>query len=93
VTERRPPGSSAVPNAVPTSARTPCAASSPGSRDVSSSTFSWRSCPRRHAPAPSGTNVVASLTKRSGAGAENSVMMAQSASTLANGRSPARMLP
>ena len=58
VTERRPAGSSASPNAVPTEARTPCPASNAGMRDVSTSTFSWCSPPRRHAPAPSGTNVV-----------------------------------
>ena len=71
VTERRPAGSSASPNDVPTEARTPCPASSAGIRDVSTSTFSWCSPPRRQAPAPSGTNVVASRTKRSGAGVEN----------------------
>ena len=42
--------------------------------------------PRRHAPAPSGTNVVMSRTNRSGAGLENSVMTAQSGPTRPNGR-------
>ena len=66
-----PGGSSAAPNAVPTVALTPCDASRAGIADVSTRMFSWRSVPRRHAPAPSGTNVVASRTNTSGAGAEN----------------------
>ncbi len=71
VTARRPAGSSAAPNDDPTLAATPCDPRSAGIRDVSTSTFPWRSLPRRHAPFPSGTNVVMSRTKMSGAGAEN----------------------
>jgi hypothetical protein len=48
---------------------TPHEASRAGIKDVSTSTYSCRSRPRRHAPAPSGTNVVMSRTTWSGAGA------------------------
>ena len=92
VTARIPGGSSASPTRVPTVACTPWRASSPGIRDVSTSTFSCRSPLRRQAPAPSGTNVVMSRTYRSGVGAENSVMTAQSGPTRPTFSIPARTL-
>lgn len=93
VTARRPGGSSTAPKKAPTVARTPRRASRAGIKDVSTSTFSCRSRERRHAPAPSGTNVVMSRTNRSGAGTEDSVMMAQSSSARPKAGSPARISP
>ena len=72
---------SSVPNAPPSSASTPCRASSSGTRLVSIRTLSWRSSSRRHEPSSFRVKIAICRTNRSGVGRDTSVTRAQSSPT------------
>ena len=93
MTVLRPGGRVSSPKEARMAADTPRGRSVPGIREVSMRTFSWCSLSRRHAPRLSGTKVVMSLTNLSGAGMENSVMMAQSGPTRPRLLVPVRAVP